>query len=282
MKNVNSWVPIIAILLVLGMLGSMIFDGTKDDPLTINHSTKTPQLSFVPQGFTRSHGEGENIVEFTPEFDPRFLKLRPQVIFQIPKVNTFSAPMGTESGAFTYSTQKFWEYSEQQHGYHTGNDVKGIGGGGSDLHDPVYAVADGYVAYTGVPSEEWGKVVLVAHRISVNGEDRIIQSMYANLDSYAVKVGDVVYRSQILGKVGHSGEGGVSHLHFEMREGTNLYIGSEYPQSPGTQLATQEFLTPYLESDFIFAEVERAIELSENPWLEVEIRNPMPFLELDK
>lgn len=281
-RSLNILAPIVAILLVVVILFIMGNEGNKEKEIEAYYSLDAPQLSFAPQGFPRVTGEGENRQEMVPEFDPRFVKLRPTEVFSIPRVTQFSAPIGTATGAFSYNAQRFWEFNQNRGGNHTGDDLNGIGGGNSDLGDPVFSIADGYVAYAGIPSLGWGKVVLIAHRVNVEGEEKIIQSMYAHLKDISVKVGDQVIRSQRIGRVGNADGAYLAHLHFEIREGTNLYIGPGYLSKPRTQLSPQEFLAPYLTQDSLFNDLEYSVNLTDNLWQRLEIVNPQFLLNLEE
>lgn len=68
----------------------------------------------------------------------------------------------------------------------------------------------------------YGKVVLIEHEGQV-------QSLYAHLDSFAVKSGQTIFAGQKLGTVGETGRATGPHLHFEIleqgkRADPNLYL----------------------------------------------------------
>ncbi len=79
--------------------------------------------------------------------DAAFIRLSPAEVAALPTAVRFDAPMGTESGAFTYNAQRF------RVNRHLGDDLNGIGGWNSDLGDPVYASGVGKVIY----AAGWGQ-----------------------------------------------------------------------------------------------------------------------------
>ena len=79
-----------------------------------------------------------------------------------------------------------------------------------DVGDPVVASAPGTVSVATHSSSGYGNYVRVAH---ANGECTI----YAHLQSLAVKVGQTVDQGAMLGAVGTSGNSTGPHLHFEER-----------------------------------------------------------------
>ncbi len=79
-----------------------------------------------------------------------------------------------------------------------------------DVGDPVVASAPGTVSAATYSSSGYGNWVRVAH---ANGESTI----YAHLQSLAVKVGQTVDQGALLGLLGTSGNSTGPHLHFEER-----------------------------------------------------------------
>ena len=79
-----------------------------------------------------------------------------------------------------------------------------------DLGDPVVASAPGTVSVATRSSSGYGNWVRVNH---ANGESTI----YAHLQSLAVKVGQTVDQGALLGALGTSGNSSGPHLHFEER-----------------------------------------------------------------
>jgi len=84
--------------------------------------------------------------------------------------------------------------------FHTGIDFRG------NIGDPVVAAMEGTVS---VVSESWlyGKHIIISHS---NG----YKTLYAHLNSCAVKQGETVARGRKIGEVGNTGYSTGSHLHF--------------------------------------------------------------------
>ncbi len=140
---------------------------------------------------------------------------------EVPVALRFDSPMGH----LTYNAQGFWEMNEKRGGHHAGDDLNGIGGMNTDLGDPIYAIADGLVIYTGEPSSGWGKILVVAHR-TVDG--RMLHSFYAHLDRMDVPLGALVSRGQRIGTNGTANDNYPAHLHFELRESEHVDIRGGY------------------------------------------------------
>jgi len=157
-----------------------------------------------------------------PEFDPRFVLMDAYERFAVPEARQFDAPLGSESGALSMKEAKFGEKDGEQ--VFLGERLGGIGGGDTDFGDPVRAVGNGLVVFAGEGGEDWGKVVMVAHRLL---DGRILQSVYSSLHRIDVPQGGLVSRGQVLGTVGASGEGTSAQLHFEFRETDGIEIGSK-------------------------------------------------------
>lgn len=82
-----------------------------------------------------------------------------------------------------------------------------------DTGDPVYAVDDGVIVYSGWSYSGYGNLIVIDH-----GNDW--QSLYAHLDSYYVGCGESIYSGAVIGTVGNTGNSAGDHLHFELMYGT--------------------------------------------------------------
>jgi hypothetical protein len=149
---------------------------------------------------------------------PRLHVIPAWELARIPVALRRDAPLGSEQGALTWLDPA------------TG-DLNGIGGHNSDLGDPVFAVADGWVVYAGEPFADSGKTVVLAHRTP---EGSLIQSLYGGLESVAPAIGDLTPRGARIGTVGTARGHRAAGLDFQMRPGGALDFGSagEEPGEP--------------------------------------------------
>ncbi len=92
--------------------------------------------------------------------------------------------------------------------WHQGVDIASTG------KVPIYASADGEVYRTGALST-YGNVVMIKHDLLGKRMD----TNYAHLDSYCVKVGQKVKQGQQIGVMGNTGRSTGVHLHFEVHNG---------------------------------------------------------------
>lgn len=173
-------------------------------------------------------------------WDPRMVMLDSWERAMIPVADGFSSPLGAANGAMTYNAQAFMEPNEGRGGKHSGDDLNGIGGMNTDLGDPVYAVADALVVYSGVPSAGWGGVLILAHRMN---DGRIVQSFYGHLGDRYCAVGDLVGRGEMISVLGTAKASTAAHLHFEMIESAALEAGQKgYLAGPRNRLSPSRFL----------------------------------------
>lgn len=156
-----------------------------------------------------------------------------------PVADVFDQPMGSERAALTYNAQPFWAMNDARGGHHTGDDLNGIGGMNTDLGDAVYAAADGLVVYVGVPSEGWGKVVIMAHRLS---DGSMVHSMYAHLLESFVKENEIIGRGQKIAEVGTANGTYPAHLHYEIRKTNAVDLGRGYADLPLNRVSPEEFI----------------------------------------
>lgn len=86
---------------------------------------------------------------------------------------------------------------------HRGLDFRG------PIGAPIYAAARGTITFAGVKSG-YGKVIDIDHG---NG----MMTRYAHMSAFAVKLGQKVAASDVIGAIGNTGRSTGPHLHFEVR-----------------------------------------------------------------
>ncbi len=128
---------------------------------------------------------------------------------------------------------------------HLGEDWNGTGGGNTDLGDPIYTIAHGFVVYARDFRLGWGNVVIVRHTFIEKGKLKTIDSLYGHLDRIMVKEGQQVIRGQQLGTMGTNRGMYPAHLHFEIRK--NIFIGmhrSSFKRDFTNYYSPTEFINP--------------------------------------
>ena len=137
---------------------------------------------------------------------------------EIPPAAGFDFPVGTPNAEGYYKARGFWPNG------HVGEDWNGKGGGNSDLGDPVYAIGEGIVVQSRDVRRGWGNVIIIRHAfIDKNGTAKLLDSLYAHLDSRNAVLNQIVKRGQKIGTIGNNRGMYLAHLHFETRK--NLAIG---------------------------------------------------------
>ena len=154
---------------------------------------------------------------------PGLILLTADQMVRTPIADGFQWPVGTPAMGMMYDAQGFGAMNEKRGGYHTGQDLNGIGGENTDLGEPVYAAARGLVTYSGEPHKGWGNIVVIAHRLP--GSNKIIQTLYAHLDARQVRPGQLVARGQQIGTIGTANGNYLAHLHFEAIESLSQEAG---------------------------------------------------------
>ena len=89
----------------------------------------------------------------------------------------------------------------------------------------IYAADTGYVVVAGWLGGGYGKTVVINHG---NG----FQTLYAHLSVIRVQANKKVDRGDLIGRMGNTGHSTGSHLHFEIREGSQLHDPLEFVSSP--------------------------------------------------
>lgn len=140
---------------------------------------------------------------------------------------TWQYPVGPPTGKGYYNAQPFGEND------HLGDDWNGNGGGNSDLGDPVYAAARGWVGQAHDHGGGWGKVVRVVHLLPEGDSLRFVETLYAHLDSMLVERGTWVEMGQQIGTIGNADGAYWAHLHFELRNAPRRPLGGGYGRRTG-------------------------------------------------
>jgi len=131
--------------------------------------------------------------------------------------NGFDFPVGNPDAQGYYKARGF------RSGAHLGEDWDGVGGGDTDLGDPIYTIGDGVVVFARDCHMGWGNVVIVRHAYREGGRIRNIDSLYGHLQKILVRCGQVVRRGQQIATLGNVHGLYDAHLHLEIRK--NLEIG---------------------------------------------------------
>jgi murein DD-endopeptidase MepM/ murein hydrolase activator NlpD len=129
--------------------------------------------------------------------------------------DSFAYPIGKKE----WSTQKRdgdeWfnalDFGEDDH---LGEDWNKNTGGNTDCGEPVFAAANGRIAYASNAGPGWGNVIIVTHKLT---DGSSVQTLYGHLLEIVKAEGEVKKRD-LIGKVGNANGRYLCHLHFELRE----------------------------------------------------------------
>lgn len=140
----------------------------------------------------------------------------------IPLVDGFDFPVGPPNAKSYYNANPFGT------NLHLGDDWNGVGGGNTDLGDPVYSLAHGFIVEARDHGAGWGKVIRIIHRMDSADSKGSHESLYAHLDTMLVASGDIVTRGQQVGTIGTADGAYLAHLHLEIRTIIGLPLGGGY------------------------------------------------------
>lgn len=137
---------------------------------------------------------------------------------RLPLCDGFDFPVGPPDGKGYYMSRGFWPHG------HLGDDWNGVGGGNSDLGDPVYSTAPGVVTLAGNMRKGWGNTIIIRHayRDRATGRIAFIDSFYTHLDAIETKLGTILKKGQRIGTIGTNSGMYTAHLHFEIRKNINI------------------------------------------------------------
>jgi murein DD-endopeptidase MepM/ murein hydrolase activator NlpD len=148
----------------------------------------------------------------------------------------FDFPVGPPDAKGYYNAQPMGR------NLHLGDDWNGVGGGNTDMGDPVYSIAHGYVTQALDEGGGWDNVVRIVHVYNENGKQKAVESLYAHLDTMLVKEGQWIKRGQQLGTIGNAHGLYYAHLHLEIRDSVGMFIGGGYSHDTKGYLAPTPFI----------------------------------------
>ena len=131
----------------------------------------------------------------------------------------FDFPVGKPNAKHYYNAQKFKVNN------HLGDDWNGTGGGNTDLGDPIYSIANGYVRQAKDEGTGWGNVIRIIHQLP-NGT--YMESLYAHCQEMKVTQGELVNRGQKIATSGNANGTYYAHLHLEIRTDIDMPLGGGY------------------------------------------------------
>jgi murein DD-endopeptidase MepM/ murein hydrolase activator NlpD len=152
----------------------------------------------------------------------------------------FDMPVGKPDAHGYYRARGF-----RAHG-HLGEDWDGVGGGDTDLGDPIYCIGDGVVVFARDCHQGWGNVVIVRHAYRDGLGTRYLDSLYGHLEKILVKRGQGVRRGQQIATMGTAHGLYDAHLHLEIRK--NLEIGmsrDKFAQDSSNYYDPSQFITAH-------------------------------------
>lgn len=162
----------------------------------------------------------------------------------VPLCDGFDYPVGKPNGEGYYKARGLRFKSPR----HLGEDWNGVGGGDSDLGDPVYTIGHGLVTYAADPRGAWGKVVIVRHafREPTTGQVLCCQTLYSHLDRIDVKVGQIIKKGHQVGTIGTGNGRYPAHLHFELHFNIDVNCGQQgIPKTPRNYGDPTKFINRY-------------------------------------
>lgn len=162
----------------------------------------------------------------------------------VPLADGFDYPVGKPNGEGYYRSRGLRLKTPR----HMGEDWNGVGGGNSDLNDPVYTIGNGLVTYAADARGRWGKVVIVRHalREPSSGKVYCCQSLYAHLNRIDVQLGQLVKRGDQVGTIGTNRGMFPAHLHAELHYNVLANCGHQgIPKTPQNYGDLSNFIKKY-------------------------------------
>jgi murein DD-endopeptidase MepM/ murein hydrolase activator NlpD len=185
-------------------------------------TTTTAQTTLSSQSVAATVRKTEALVSRSPITQTREAEVVPTIPASMETAFTkladgFDFPVGKPDAQGYYKARGF-----RSHG-HLGEDWDGVGGGDTDLGDPIYSIGDGIVVFARDCHMGWGNVVIVRHTFRENGMVKNVDALYGHLLAMLVHRGQTVARGQKIATMGTAHGLYDAHLHLEIRK--NIEIG---------------------------------------------------------
>lgn len=176
------------------------------------------QAGLVDQPSSRSRGNAasQDTAAAKSEAPAQQAKYEGATAF-IKLADGFDFPVGKPDGKGYYKARGFRSRG------HLGEDWDGLGGGDTDLGDPIYCIGDGIVVFARDCKLGWGNVIIVRHVYRNGDAVKNIDSFYGHLQKILVHHGQAVKRGQQIATMGNAHGLYDAHLHLEIR--MNIEIG---------------------------------------------------------
>ena len=149
---------------------------------------------------------------------------------------SFDFPVGKPNAMGYYNAQKFGS------NHHLGDDWNAVTGGNSDLGDPIYSIANGYVQFARNIKGGWGNVIRIHHQLP-NG--KLVESLYAHCDTILVREHSWIKKGEQIGTIGTAFGKYPAHLHLEMRDTVGMPIGGGYSRNSTGYLDPTKFINEH-------------------------------------
>ncbi|MCB1179142.1 MAG: M23 family metallopeptidase [Leptospiraceae bacterium] len=160
----------------------------------------------------------------------------------------FIFPVGKGKAKGYYIAQNFRQKNKHfGDNYHLGEDWNGNGGGNTDYGDPILAISNGLVVYTGFGGPGWGDVIRVIHYLgNKNSNPIFMESIYGHVSKTFVNEGDLISKGKKIAEIGDAGGIYYAHLHLELRTDPEMELGGGYAKE------TRGFIEPkkYIKKHF--------------------------------
>ncbi len=162
------------------------------------------------------------------------------ILPSLPVADEFDTPLRPPNGAGAVVSFPYLEEG------HLGEDWT-TAKGDAALGEPVYSVADGWVAVAQDFENAWGKVVFICYRLPEKRYPPFVEVMYSQLQTMSVTAGQFVKRGQQIGTVGNANGTypNKAHLHWEVRSMVGLGVGAGFDARHDNRMGPSEFLAAH-------------------------------------